>query len=92
MSVSDSASPQKRRWLNLVLILAVLILFTIWLILTPPGVEGKVNALGYSVCHQIDSHSYTVGGKVLPLCARCTGTFLGLLVSLLVLYSTDLNS
>lgn len=92
MSVSDSASPQKRRWLNLVLILAVLILFTIWLILTPPGVEGKVNALGYSVCHQIDSHSYTVGGKVLPLCARCTGTFLGLLVSLVVLYSTDRNS
>lgn len=38
--------------------------------------------LGYAVCHQIDSHSFVLGGRVLPLCARCTGTFIGALVGL----------
>lgn len=39
--------------------------------------------VGYAVCHQISSHSFTVAGSQLPLCARCTGTFLGALVSLI---------
>lgn len=38
--------------------------------------------VGYAVCHQIASHSFTVAGRQLPLCARCTGTFLGALVGL----------
>ncbi len=84
--------PKKTKMLNLGLILAALVVFTTWLVFTPPGVEGKVNAVGYSVCHQIDSHSYTAGGRVLPLCARCTGTFLGLLISTLFLYSKTRRS
>lgn len=67
---------------NLLLLITVLIVFTIWLVLTPLGVDGKLHAAGYSVCHQIESHSFSIGGKVLPLCARCTGTFLGLLISI----------
>jgi uncharacterized membrane protein len=38
--------------------------------------------VGYAVCHQIESHSFTIAGQQLPLCARCTGTFLGALVGL----------
>lgn len=92
MSTPEDAYTRKHRWLNLALILLSLALFTTWLALTPPGVDGKVNAVGYSVCHQIDSHSYTIGGNVLPLCARCTGTFLGLLISILFLYSKHRKS
>jgi len=92
MSNPEGTTPQQPRWMNLALILAALMLFSAWLALTPPGIEGKVNAAGYSVCHQIDSHSFTIGGKVLPLCARCSGTFLGLLISLLYLYSKDRKS
>jgi len=37
------------------------------------------------VCHQLPSHSYWVGGQPLPLCARCSGTFLGIWAGLLAL-------
>lgn len=67
------------------MLVVVLTLITSWLIFTPPGIDGKLHAAGYSVCHQIEGHSLAVGGKVLPLCARCTGTFLGLLLSLIYL-------
>lgn len=56
-----------------------------WLVFTPPGLDGKLHAAGYSVCHQWDDHSYSIGGVMLPLCARCTGTFLGLFISLVYL-------
>lgn len=37
---------------------------------------------GSAVCDQLVAHSYTFGGIVLPLCARCTGMYLGALVTL----------
>jgi uncharacterized membrane protein len=37
----------------------------------------KVNLIGYSICHQIPNRSFHLGGHRLPLCARCTGTYLG---------------
>jgi len=92
MSTSSDPKPKKINLLNLGLIILALVIFTTWLVFTPPGIDGKVNAVGYSVCHQIDSHSFTVGGKVLPLCARCTGTFLGLLISGIFLYSKERRS
>jgi len=35
------------------------------------------------VCGQIPAHSFVVHGEALPLCARCTGTHVGILVGLL---------
>lgn len=55
----------------------------LFLIATPPGLLRKADMVGYAVCHQIDSHSFRIGGHYLPLCARCTGTFLGAMVGLL---------
>lgn len=37
------------------------------------------------VCHQLPTHSYWAGGRPLPLCARCSGTFLGVWAGLLAL-------
>ena len=93
LSMSEHESPPKnKKMINLVLIVLALIVLTVWLFLTPPGLDGKLHAAGYSVCHQMDEHSYMIGGRVLPLCARCTGTFLGLFISLLYLYSREKNS
>jgi len=48
-----------------------------WLYFTPDGLLGKADAMGYSVCHQIGSHSFFLSDRRLPLCARCTGMHLG---------------
>jgi uncharacterized membrane protein len=39
-----------------------------------------LDLLGAGVCGQIPSHSFIIGGRQLPLCARCTGTYLGALL------------
>lgn len=77
-----TAVPGKRKWITVALLVAGLAVLLTWLLLTPAGLDGKMHAAGYSVCHQIDGHTLPIGGKLLPLCARCTGTFLGLLVTL----------
>ena len=66
-------------WLVGALLLALL---TILWLAAPAGILGKTDMLGYAVCHQIESHSFVLGGRALPLCARCTGTFVGAVVGL----------
>ena len=60
------------RWL---VPLAALIVFGIWFSITPPGLLGKADAIGYAICHRIDERSFHIGTRQLPLCARCTGEF-----------------
>lgn len=38
---------------------------------------------GSAVCHQFPEHSYRIAGVPLPLCARCTGLYLGALLTLI---------
>ncbi len=65
------------------LILAAGGLLAVWLVLTPEGLLGKADAIGYAVCHRIESRSFFLGDRQIPLCARCSGTYLGALVGLL---------
>lgn len=37
---------------------------------------------GAAVCHQFPDHSYQIAGVPLPLCARCTGLYLGALLTM----------
>ena len=73
------------RWL---VILAVGLLLFGWLLNTPPGLLGKADAIGYAVCHRIDLRSFHLGDRVVPLCARCTGMYLGALLALGFQYLT----
>lgn len=43
---------------------------------------NAANWFGSAVCHQWDSHSYIIAGTPLCLCARCTGMYLGGLLTL----------
>jgi uncharacterized membrane protein len=53
-----------------------------WLLNTPGGLLGKADAVGYSVCHRIDARSFHLGDRQFPVCARCSGMFLGALLGL----------
>ncbi len=53
-----------------------------WLLATPAGLLGKADAIGYAVCHRIDLRSFHLGVRSLPLCARCTGMYLGALLAM----------
>jgi uncharacterized membrane protein len=55
--------------------IAALIVLAGWIYIAPPGLMGKLDAIGYAVCHRLDSHSLHIGSIQMPLCARCTGEF-----------------
>ena len=51
--------------------------------------EGWLRWLGLflgGVCHQFPDHSLFVAGVQLPLCARCTGTYLGALLGIVSMF------
>ncbi len=84
MSEQTPEAPTKRNdrpWIILtgVIFLAVLV---VWLRFTPAGFWGKLRGLGYAVCHQLEERSFCIHGVCSPLCARCTGMYLGALLSL----------
>jgi uncharacterized membrane protein len=63
--------------------IALMILLSLWVAFTPAGILGKADAVGYAVCHRIEIRSFKfTDSRALPLCARCSGTFLGVLVGL----------
>jgi len=62
--------------------------FFSWLMNTPAGLLGKADAIGYAICHRIDSHSLHIGNQAFPLCARCTGIYLGALLGIVTLAVT----
>lgn len=74
------AADTRLLWIATILAAAALVL---WAWFTPPGVLGKADAVGYAVCHRIEARSFLFpDGRQFPLCARCTGTFLGVLIGL----------
>lgn len=77
----DNTPPQKKPWAWILLSIAV-VLTVVGLSLAPSGLLGKAQAIGYAVCHQIDERSFHMGEATFPLCARCTGLFLGALLGI----------
>ncbi len=54
---------------------AAILAFAAWMYVSPGGALGKLDAIGYAVCHRIDARSFQIDDRQLPLCARCTGEF-----------------
>jgi len=46
-----------------------------------PIVESVLHFFGFAVCHTLPARTLTVGGHYLPVCARCTGIYLGIACS-----------
>ncbi len=84
MTAPISPSPNGHRgptfplpWLIVVLAAVALAAF---LVATPDGLLTKADMIGYAVCHRLTARSFVIAGRQLPLCARCSGTFIGALV------------
>jgi uncharacterized membrane protein len=91
MTTQPSSPPEKpRQRVSLIpgfVVAAAVAAFAIFLLVTPGEMLdytgdwflAKTQMVGYAVCHQIVKHTFIIG-RPLPLCARCTGTFIGALV------------
>lgn len=79
MQTQAQPQPGHRRsyhpWLILVSVLTLIVFF----LFPPITVFDKTHAIGYAICHQMPSHTIHINGTPLPLCARCTGIYLGAL-------------
>ena len=79
----DPSPPDSRRdWLLLALAVIAIIGMTL---LAPGGLLDKADKVGYAVCHRITVRSFLIGERQMPLCARCTGQYLGAVAGLLYL-------
>ena len=70
---------------NFIVPLGAIAILVAFLNIAPPGILSDADAIGYAVCHRLDSHSFDIAGRQLPLCARCTGMYLGAVVGLIFL-------
>jgi len=84
MIMDTTQKPQSRKspWRWVLISLAVILTIT-WLFLTPEGLLGKANAVGYAVCHRIPERTFKIGDRHMAMCARCSGLFLGALLGLI---------
>jgi len=78
METTERPRNRKRLWFGLAA-LPILVL-TVWLGGREGGVLGVADHVGYAVCHQITVRTYVFGDLVMPLCARCSGQYLGVLI------------
>ncbi len=80
--MNNAEKPRRKLPLKWMLLVLLILVIGVWLYLTPPGLLGKAGAVGASVCHRIEERSFDIHGHTSPLCARCTGMFLGALLAL----------
>jgi len=86
---SASAPPNRtitrRTLITLVILILSAVVVALFVESPPHTVLGKADLVGFAVCHRIPERSFTLAGRQLPLCARCTGTFLGAMLGLAVM-------
>ena len=81
---AEPAARRARRWDGILAFVALAVILGI-LLAPPHGLLDKADHAAFAVCHRISERSFTFAGRPLPLCARCSGTYLGALAGLIVL-------
>ncbi len=83
-STTSSSKLDPSRTVVWLTVLVALLVIGIWLAYTPNGVQGKADAVGYAICHRIEERSFsTYNDRQLPMCARCSGIYTGVMTGLL---------
>lgn len=75
MTMQSTSGSRAQQLTRTSVVIATLLVLAAWMYIAPPGLMGKLDAIGYAVCHRLDSHSLHIAGLQMPLCARCTGEF-----------------
>jgi uncharacterized membrane protein len=81
---------QRQRWWVFVVVVGALLLMGFYAATNPEllhdhaPLEGA-DIAGYAFCHRLTDRSFTIAGRQMPLCARCTGMYLGTIMVFLVL-------
>lgn len=80
----------RRRYGLTLLILLCLALVGFDVLLNTAGLQDSsvlsvADYAGYTVCHRLTSHSFVFAGRQMPLCARCSGMYLGIALVFAVL-------
>jgi len=76
--------PSKRSRLSTILLITIpAAIISLFLAATPPGLWEKARIIGYALCHQLPQRSFFIHEHQTPLCARCTGMYLGFSIGLI---------
>lgn len=76
-----------RSRLDQIALAAALVIIAGFLLSPPWHPLDKADLIGSGVCGRIPDHSLFLGGRQLPLCARCTGTYLGALLGFTTMWA-----
>ncbi len=82
--------PVYRRRLALVICLAAVLLLAFYTLsesahLKHDPLLAISDWAGYALCHRISERSFNINGRQFPLCARCTGMYLGATLTIMAL-------
>ncbi|GAB4270732.1 MAG: hypothetical protein Kow0080_15500 [Candidatus Promineifilaceae bacterium] len=85
--------PTRQKWLLLGIVVGSLVVMAFYTVtdaahLASSQVLDGADWMGYALCHRITERSFAIYGRQLPLCARCTGMYLGVFVAGVVLWLT----
>jgi uncharacterized membrane protein len=85
--------PARQKWLVLGIVVGSLVVMAFYTVtdaahLASSQVLNGADWMGYALCHRITERSFAIYGRQLPLCARCTGMYLGVFVAMLVFWLT----
>jgi uncharacterized membrane protein len=79
-----SREPRRIPW-DAVLAVLALAAILVALLAPPHGLLDKADRAAFAVCHRLPERTFHIAGRALPLCARCSGTYLGTIAGLAVL-------
>ena len=85
LTADQAGSRPPRARLAVVAVALAVVVIVLAIELPPATLLGKADVTGYAVCHRLPERSFLLGDRPMPLCARCTGTFLGAVIGLVIM-------
>jgi uncharacterized membrane protein len=83
--LADFPAAKRSRLSQFLLITIPAAIIGLFIAATPPGLWEKARIIGYALCHQLPDRSFFIHEHQSPLCARCTGMYLGFSIGLIFL-------